>query len=239
MKILESQKKKIAVIDIGYNGTLQANLSKVLGGVDIYGYYFSTFTGVRDNLKEGTYDSFHLNCFDNKNNSSFFSNNIALFEYLLSQGEASVEKYSSSGEPIYMQKSEVVSKYKFEFQGDLIDQLSHVSPMNIIGDDIFSNIDNKVINELVNGLLGDYIEDNYGGKSRRYILYSSENPVLMLIRSEWKYGIQWKLNNSIWKYPYPFVSFLSKIPELIYFKVRRLRFKYYAAVRKYSKRNTD
>ncbi|GEM_PF-392381 len=83
---------RIAIVDIGHNGTLQLALSK-LTGVEIGGYYFSTFEGalklVNNNLPVKSY---LLSFEDHINSEHFYCKNIGMFEFLFIPDKPSFQR---------------------------------------------------------------------------------------------------------------------------------------------------
>ncbi|OEF58597.1 hypothetical protein [Enterovibrio norvegicus] len=229
-KMLPDSKDQISLVDIGYNGTLQSILNNSIVDNKVTGFYFSTFSGITSKLQANEFKSFYLDCYDNQSNSCFFSKNIALFEYFLTLGDASVSRYSEQGCPIYMDASEGNSDYKITFQSCVIDSIASCN--EFVGDNglMFDGLNHSIINEMIFGLKGAYIEDLFGGKKRRYIIFESRNPTSVFMNSEWSYGAYEKIKSQHGTNFADIYFYLSGLPERIFFFIRKFRRKVYAYI---------
>lgn len=89
---LYDDEKRIAIVDIGHNGTLQQALSKMLDR-QMGGYYFATFTGARKLVEQGLDVSSYLLTFEeNRNSEHYYCRNIGMFEFLFLPPERSFRR---------------------------------------------------------------------------------------------------------------------------------------------------
>lgn len=82
----------VAIVDIGWFGTMQQALQKIVNDINIYGYYF----GVYPYKDYGTTNIKGFS-FDHKNNSEFyeeFRNFIQVFEFMTLASHGSVKKFN-------------------------------------------------------------------------------------------------------------------------------------------------
>ncbi len=84
---------KICLVDIGYSGTIQMNLNKILQA-NIGGYYFLTHEAPRNLMEECIFDGW-LESYDEQRSANYHPLNdyIFLFETLLSSEELSITNY--------------------------------------------------------------------------------------------------------------------------------------------------
>lgn len=87
-------KGKVAVVDIGWHGTMQKAISSVMEGIDITGYYLGVIPrGKDETIKQKGY------LFDKGNNEELykkFRNFINIFEFMFLAREGSTKKYDNS-----------------------------------------------------------------------------------------------------------------------------------------------
>lgn len=194
LKKTNSLNSNCAVIDLGYNGSIQSQL-KLLShyedlGMTIKGFYLATFIGITKNLNKNEYDSFLFREIDKDKelNLSFFTSNTVLLEYIFSSGSSSVEKYDIQGNAVYyeherkIEKRDSIHQYAVTYQNDAYFSRLELTKMmqdfilNPHGDVcyFFSNID---------------IDDRFGGNATRYIICQKRS-IFMLnyLQSEWKVG---------------------------------------------------
>jgi HAD superfamily hydrolase (TIGR01549 family) len=94
------KKPKIAVVDIGWHGSMQYSLTKIVNAldqeIDVKGYYFATKAGAKKNQEKGMRMSSYLCDCDNP---TYYGNTIRLsteiFEFIHSAPHGSVIKYGS------------------------------------------------------------------------------------------------------------------------------------------------
>lgn len=208
-----------AVVDIGYNGSIQSQL-KLLShyenlGITIKGFYLATFIGITKNLAKNEYDSFLFREVDKdrERELSFFTNNTVLLEYIFSSGSSSVEKYGATGSAVYykpkrnIEKRDSIHQYALTYQNDACFSRSELTKMMKIfilnpNSDIchfFSNVD---------------IDDRFGGNATRYIICQKRYLfILNYLQSEWKAGYK---KTSIFRNFYYAWLLLEKYEELDY-----------------------
>ena len=181
--------KKIAVVDIGYNGTTQEKLEKIFDKTIFHGLYLSTFIGVKSTLKKSNYHSFLFHDLDNIKVRNFFTKNIALVESIFSVGASSVEKYDHNGIPIY-KKNYFHNVYIEEIQEEIFFRVGLKSGVYFSRNEALIALKRVVATPTYNSaklFLNSYIEDDFGIGKDRYILYDPGSPDFIL-RSEWKEG---------------------------------------------------
>ena len=97
------QSHKIAIVDIGWHGSMQYSLTKIVNAldkkIDIKGYYFATKVGAKKNQEKGIKMSSYLcDC----GNPTYYKNTIRLsteiFEFIHSAPHGSVIEYGSGGD---------------------------------------------------------------------------------------------------------------------------------------------
>ncbi len=100
------QDSKICLVDIGYSGTIQSNLNKILKA-NIGGYYFLTHEAPRNLMEECVFDGW-LESYDEQRSANYHPLNdyIFLFETLLSSEELSITNYELN------EFNELLAKYQ-------------------------------------------------------------------------------------------------------------------------------
>ena len=100
----ELEEGRIAIVDIGWEGTIQKNLNKFITNNEIYGYYF----GIHNEIKKKTQGYL----FDKQNGNeekNIISASYGLFETLFLANEGSVKKYKKVANKI----EPILEKYEF------------------------------------------------------------------------------------------------------------------------------
>lgn len=105
-----------AVVDVGYSGTIQKSLNRLLGNT-VHGFYFATAHNVQDGMAA---NAFSQGCFvefgqAKIEGSRIFSNSFCL-EQLLSANDAQVTKYASNEENIIVPCFKVLSEQELSTQ---------------------------------------------------------------------------------------------------------------------------
>lgn len=208
-----------AVIDLGYNGSIQSQLKLFSHyedlGVTIKGFYLATFIGITKNLAKNEYDSFLFREIDKDRelHLSFFTSNTVLLEYIFSSGSSSVEKYDAKGSAVYyeperkVEKRDSIHQYAVAYQNDACFSRSELKKMM---KDFISNPSSDVCHFFSN----IDIDDRFGGNATRYII-CQKRYIFMLnyLQSEWKVGYK---KISIFRNFYYIWSLLEKYEELDY-----------------------
>lgn len=194
LKKTNSLNSNCAVIDLGYNGSIQSQL-KMLShyenlGMIIQGFYLATFTGITKNLDKNEYDSFLFREIDKDQelDLSFFTSNTVLLEYIFSSGSSSVENYDTKGNAVYyeperkIEKRDYIHQYAITYQNEAYFSRSELVKMM---KDFISNPPNDVCHFFSN----IDIDDRFGGNATRYIICQNRS-IFMLnyLQSEWKVG---------------------------------------------------
>ena len=208
-----------AVIDLGYNGSIQSQLKLFSHyedlGMTIKGFYLATFIGITKNLDKNEYDSFLFTEIDKGReiDLSFFTSNTVLLEYIFSSGSSSVEKYDAKGGAVYyeperkIEKRDSIHQYAVAYQND-----SYVSRSELtkIMKDFILNPNSDVCHFFSN----IDIDDRFGGNATRYII-CQKRYIFMLnyLQSEWKAGYK---KISIFRNFHYVWSILEKYEELDY-----------------------
>ncbi|MDY0403614.1 hypothetical protein [Sulfurovum sp.] len=174
-------KKKIAIVDIGHNGSLQENLQKLLNR-KISGYYFMTFEGAKKLSSAGNVLKGYLANFeDNKISYHPYCKNIGMFEFLFLPNEDTFINFNN-GKPQFVDLEETKRKElaKDLHKGILDFSIEYLKIIN-------GNM--NMINFSANRAIRNYIEflkqpgrgdasifknvffvDLFGGRAKRYLI---------------------------------------------------------------------
>lgn len=104
---VHERERRIAVVDIGHNASLQVALSRLLGRDDLAGYYFATFEPARAVYERGfDISSYLLEFEDSVRSDHVYCANVGLFEFLFLPAFPSLERVRRAAdgtfEPIYV-----------------------------------------------------------------------------------------------------------------------------------------
>ena len=205
--------KKIAIIDIGHNGSLQKNLKKLLNK-DISGYYFMTFLGAKTLLEEGSIVKGYLSNFeDNIISYHPYCKNIGMFEFLFLPPEDTFIKFYDE-DPIFVNLNESKRKelstelhrgiinfsknYLKVINGDL--SYINYSPARAIRNYIaYLKEPGKADASMLKNV---YFVDLFGGRAKRYLIdrqnykkVTNKNYTNYLQDSWWREGAAALINN--------------------------------------------
>ncbi len=207
-----------AVVDIGYAGTLQAYLEKILDK-KINGFYFVTHARADAYKRKGLdITAYYRESVEHHLKKDLISKNISLFELLFSSDEQSLLnfEYSSNGEVIPVYKNSINNTSRTRLV-KLIQQGAMLFVNDVLGylgdrwDSVYYSRDFAVHNlELLitqpareDALLFNNIsaEDGFSGKAQRMIIadvvgalnsnkgrLSKEQAISLISASEWKEG---------------------------------------------------
>lgn len=170
--------KKIAIVDIGYKGSMQQSLSNLVDN-KILGYYLVTTDEIGKLPSEG-----FLENRVNKAGSSPFWQGVALAEWLTLDGDTSVEKFTvldGKAEPCFKQKQahdisrQLITKHIHEGAFDFVDDWTiHSSTYDEID---LSCVKHNYYSLLATPSLTDIklfeetqLEDSYGGRDDRWLV---------------------------------------------------------------------
>lgn len=114
--------QKVNLVDVGWAGSTQFSLNKLMPNIEFSGYYFGTLKSMYDNVK---YNSFGY-AFDSEEPKEIYqkiTDNIMMYEFIMSASHGSTKGFKKNGkkiEPILGDNS-VNEKYIDEFQTSAID----------------------------------------------------------------------------------------------------------------------
>ncbi|MDR1008530.1 MAG: HAD-IA family hydrolase [Campylobacteraceae bacterium] len=199
-----AQENKVAIVDIGYAGTMQESIQSLINNKVIGGYYLITFRAAMDRVvKKGAFaNAFFANFVDRHDTYHPFCRYVPMYETLFSATETSfvrmTKDWNNKLYPIFMEDMRTNKN-----RSRLIKQLQ-IGALTFIDDVIesmgtsFAELDiepNKTIRVLdlffhkphprdAQILAGIEFEDSYGGKNK-IILSPSDN---LNIECVWKEG---------------------------------------------------
>ena len=103
--IQEKMYGNIAIVDIGWEGTIQKKLNEFIGENDkIFGYYFGIYNSIKENVQ-----GYLFNSRDGLEEKNIISASFGLFETLFLANEGSVRKYKTNKDRV----EPVLEKYEF------------------------------------------------------------------------------------------------------------------------------
>ena len=210
---------KIAIVDIGWYGTMQLALNSLFPDLNIYGYYLGL------NPKSKIYNEKYYKgfLFDKNNNSEYydiFYNFLLSFEFLTLARHGSLEKYD---------KSKTHTKfYEYEYKNVKEEKISEIiqeSCLKYVSNSYKEKIKNnkeEIIDKFLKVFLYPSIKDaNYFGnirfvdnemkyiakpKSFWYYVFHIKIFINDFVNSAWKVGFMKKL----FKIPFPYYKIITK-----------------------------
>lgn len=189
--------KKVAVIDIGYNGTSQSYLDKCFPDALFFGFYLFTFNNIRNILCNGCYDSFVYHELNNISVRDSITRNIALLELLFTIGKSSVSSYDEKGTPVYSEcftensfVSDIQSLVFEKLENNEYRVLNRFDTLKLLHS-ILATPTKKIASLFINAR----IEDDFGLGRFRYILSDPGSKDFSTV-SEWKEGADILIGNS-------------------------------------------
>lgn len=202
--------KKSILIDVGWRGSIQCYLTKILDDLsiksDINGVYFGVLENDNFDLKK---DSLFGYLFDYNKRCKFdIKYFIGFFESLFLEGEGSVKSYSITNKQIK------VNRYEFEYDDEMKNNvlsiqrgalafLTSFEASNIWGEECYSEVifSSNILRCMISPtydeavLFGDILFSNFNDvnylahpKSLVYYLFNPKCFVKDLYSSKWKYG---------------------------------------------------
>lgn len=188
INFIKERSGEIAIVDIGYAGTMQQSLNEICE-VNSSGYYLITFRKALERLRNNNLESYaYLGSFiDRHDTCEPFCRYVPLFETLFSSIDTSFVKFYDNGnqiEPIFLEENP-----NEELRRDLVNRI-HIGAIQFIKivSNSFSNYMNlldiepfkserMLLNYFSNPdgrdariLKGVVFEDSYGGKKEKVIL---------------------------------------------------------------------
>jgi len=205
-----TKRRKQAVVDIGYAGTMQKSISELLELDTIYGYYFLTFKKAKTIHRLGhTVKGYVANFIDQKKSYNPISNLGLAFEIVFSNKNGSFIKMTESPNgiliPIFEATKNEAQKRNFigniqsginnfirdyvEVTGENIKLLTfdHESGIRIYVDYLRNPAPRDV--SMMEGVLFD---DEFGGAGKRYMIppYYGQELDIMYLNTIWKKGCE-------------------------------------------------
>jgi predicted HAD superfamily hydrolase len=135
---INNNDKPIIFVDIGHNGTLQANLSSIFGLQNTHGLYFATYKEIDKNLEsvDGNHFAFgyYRDRVDKNNRSDNYIKYALIVESLFLNGKTTFIKFSKNNnilEPLYLKENnnqrvkfnQHIHKGVADYTNDLIDSI--------------------------------------------------------------------------------------------------------------------
>lgn len=181
--------KKIAIVDIGHNASLQRSLGSLLGNRnDIGGYYFMTYHAAKEVFDEGFNVQGYLSNFeDNKISNHPYCKNIGMFEFLFlpsipsfkrfvrnsTQGKL-VEEYVDGDESARFRVIDIVHKGVTDYVDSVLRVLNgNLSAYNVSKNRALNTYVNFIQNPLPSDAKmfdGLSFVDQFGGSDARYLI---------------------------------------------------------------------
>lgn len=212
--------KNLAVVDIGYAGTLQAYLEKILNR-DVAGYYFITHAKADTYKKKGlNINSYYRESVEHHLKKDLISKNISLFELLFSSDEPSLLNFaltnSGEGKPVFKPSVNDSSRVRLvklmqrgamlfvndvlEYTEDRWDSLYYSRDFAVHNLELLISQPTHNDAALFNNISA---EDGFSGKGNRFIVadvlgalkankgrLSKEQALALIASSEWKEGVR-------------------------------------------------
>lgn len=186
---LDFHGKKIAIVDIGYNGTSQSYLERFFPDTHFFGFYLFTFFNIRRILKTGCYDSFVYHELNNINVRDSITRNIALLELLFTIGKSSVSCFDEQGKPVYCE-CYTENTFVADIQTLVFEKLSKNEHRVLNRFDtmkVLNSILSTPTKQIASLFINAKIEDDFGLGRFRYILSDPTSKDFLTV-SEWKEG---------------------------------------------------
>ncbi|MGN5037037.1 hypothetical protein ACTG2V_03065 [Aeromonas sp. 74A] len=213
--------RKVSIVDIGHNASLQLSLGKLLGNRnDIGGYYFMTYHAAKKVFDKGFNVQGYLSNFeDNRKSNHPYCKNIGMFEFLFLPAIPSFKRFirnEINGElvPEYVGGNEVarfkVIERVHKGVADYVDNVLRVTNGNLLSYDLSKNASiNTYIKFIENPLPLDAemldglsFVDQFGGSDARYLIatpayhkITRENYNDYIVDSWWREGAKSLINN--------------------------------------------
>ena len=110
---LADRTRRVALVDLGHNASLQVALARLLGRNDLRGYYFATFEPARAPYMAGHHIESYLLQFEHAALSNHpYARNLGLFEFLFLPDERSFMRFKSGPaqelEPVFAEADETL-----------------------------------------------------------------------------------------------------------------------------------
>ena len=95
---------RIALVDIGHQGTMQRSIDKLLS-LSSYGFYFATFDTVNRFLDDENFSSYYQNKISPRNRENDYMNHILMFESIFLNDSDSLCKFEKN-KPVFLETNE-------------------------------------------------------------------------------------------------------------------------------------
>lgn len=204
---------KVCMVDIGYSGTIQANINKLLNS-NIGGYYFLTHEAPRNVMENCLFDGW-LESYDEQRSANYHPLNdyIFLFETLLSSEDLSITNYEldKSGNLIenYQECEDEASRIKFlrethrgilDFTRDYVKHLKEYVRIPIFSKSLSMQVVMSLAKEPIKEdalmFLQLNVENKFGGGDAALVYgnktifdnLTDKNRELIIRNSQWKEG---------------------------------------------------
>lgn len=220
-KDVKNTKGKIAIVDIGWRGTIQDNLCYLLPNKQIHGYYF----GLYDFLNEQPKNSFKLGFLNQYPYGLKFIDNPTPLEMLCNSPNGSVTSYENKKaiRKVVNEENIIYEKYTQYIQEGILDDV-----------DIQRDISDKKILKILNSII--FTPNKYTAKAYFELKHNSDfgmgktveasskinflDVLLCLISKRHHKKFKERIKNSTWNQGYLKVNHLGFLN--IYFKQKKL-----------------
>lgn len=212
-KKLDNTSGKVAIVDIGWRGTIQDNLCYILPNKEIYGYYF----GLNNFLNEQPSNAHKYGYLNSYSNGIKFLDNVTPIEMLCNSPYGSTIGYDENSKAIRK-----IDKYENQsydrcvkyIQEGIINNISNLNDKEITDEEILNILNEIVLNpvkevaEVYFNLkhneefgLGEYVNKN--GK------FSYKNLILAPVSSNYRNKFRESIINSTWNQGYLKINHLG------------------------------
>lgn len=103
-----SMQERVAIVDIGHQGTMQRSIDKLLS-ICSYGFYFATFDTVNQFLNDENFSAYYQNKISPRNRENDYMNHILMFESIFLNDSDSLCKFENK-KPVFLETNEVERK---------------------------------------------------------------------------------------------------------------------------------
>ena len=170
-------KKRVMIVDIGYNGTSQKFINDLFPDVFLFGRYFATFCGAKE-IKKEFCKGWMYNNLNNKKNKNWFTKNVPFFEFFFMTEEGTLLDFEFSKDQEIVcitSTNENVLKNKYIFS-EISEEISSKLLKFKINKHFLLRMKSKIIfpflmtfgkkeiNKICHGV---FIDDAYGGLEKR------------------------------------------------------------------------
>lgn len=143
---------KTALVDIGWNGTIQYYLSEIEKSVEINGYYYGVYYGKKDKYKSIKKHGFLFD-YDNKNDyKNIIKLNVGLFEFMF---------LSTEGSTLYLKKENKTIKPVKGCQDLSDNNATHVLKMQNMAKKFVEDVANSTDRNILDNIDADIYFENY------------------------------------------------------------------------------